>query len=203
MSHHASLRNAGLALACSLAIGVAGLAAPVAAWGQAAGMGGIGHSQTVTARAQVKAIDLGKREVTLVGPQGNVFTVHAGDAVHNLDRVKVGDTVAATYYASIVLVLSSPGTKIPDDQVNASAARAPKGQMPAGALSTRVVVTGTVVGVDLGAHTISLVDPSGGQVQTFTVSDPRRQAALKRVKVGDSLTAIGTEAFAVALDPVS
>ena len=31
---------------------------------------------------------------------------------------------------------------------------------------------------------------------------PRRQAALKRVKVGDSLTAIGTEAFAVALEPV-
>jgi hypothetical protein len=39
-------------------------------------------------------------------------------------------------------------------------------------------------------------------VQTFTVADPRRQAALRRVKVGDTLTAIGTEAFAVALDPV-
>jgi hypothetical protein len=65
-----------------------------------------------------------------------------------------------------------------------------------------VVVTGTVVGVDLDAHTISLVDPSGGLVQTFTVADPRRQAALRRVKVGDTLTAIGTEAFAVALDPV-
>jgi len=39
-------------------------------------------------------------------------------------------------------------------------------------------------------------------VHTFAVTDPRRQAALKRVKVGDTLTAIGTEAFAVALDPV-
>ena len=73
--------------------------------------------------------------------------------------------------------------------------------MPAAALSTKVVVTGTVVGVDLMNHTISLVNPSGGMVHTFDVTDPHRQAALKRVKVGDSLTAIGTEAFANALEP--
>jgi hypothetical protein len=74
--------------------------------------------------------------------------------------------------------------------------------LPAGAVGTRIVVTGTVVGVDLDAHTISLVDPSGGLVQTFTVTNPRRrQAKLRRVKVRDTLTAIGTEAFAVALDP--
>ncbi|HEY6458401.1 MAG TPA: hypothetical protein VIY90_24240, partial [Steroidobacteraceae bacterium] len=64
-------------------------------------MGGIGESHTITARTQVKAIDLAKREVTLVGPQGNVLVVHAGDAVRNLDKVKVGDTVVATYYASV------------------------------------------------------------------------------------------------------
>ena len=202
MRHPASLRNTCLALAGCLALGVAGLIAPVPAWGQAAGMGGIGSSQTITARAKVQAIDLATREVTLVGPQGNVFAVHAGDAVHNLDKVKVGDTVVATCYASIVLVLSAPGTQVPDNQVNAAAARAAKGQMPAGALSAKLIVTGTVVGVDLVNHTISLVNPSGGMVQTFNVTDPRRQAALKRVKVGDSLTAIGTEAFAVALEPV-
>jgi Cu/Ag efflux protein CusF len=191
-----------LALTGCLVLGGAGLTAPVTAWAQAAGMGGMGASQTITARAQVKAIDLAKREVTLVGPQGNVFVVHAGDAVRNLDKVKVGDTVVATYYASTMLVLSAPGTKIPDDQVSAAAARAAKGAVPAAAVVTKTVITGTVVGVDLNAHTISLVDPSGGMVHTFAVTDPRRQAALKRVKIGDSLTVIGTEAFAVVLDPV-
>jgi Cu/Ag efflux protein CusF len=201
MTSCASLRRTCLALAGCLALGVAGLAVPTTAWGQAAGMGGMGESQTITARAQVKAIDLGARMVTLVGPEGNVFDVHVSDAVRNLDKVKVGDSVVAKYYASIVLVLSSPGTKIPEDQATAAAARAPKGHVPAAALRTRTVVTGTVVGVDLAAHTISLVDPSGGLVHTFSVTDPRRQAALKRVKVGDTLTAIGTEAFAIALDP--
>jgi hypothetical protein len=196
MPHQLSRRN------ICLALGVAGLTAPVRAWGQASGMGGIGSSQTITVRAKVQAIDLATREVTMVGPEGNVFSVHAGDAVRNLDKVKVGDTVVATYYASIVLVLSAPGTQIPDNQVNAALSRAAKGQMPAGALGTKVVVTGTVVGVDLTNHTISLVNPSGGMVHTFDVTDPRRQAVLKRVKVGDSLTAIGTEAFAIALEPV-
>ena len=203
MPHHASLRNTCLALAGCLALGVAGLTAPVPAWGQASAMGGIGSSQTITARAKVQAIDVAAREVTLVGPEGNVFTLHAGDAVRNLDKIKVGDTVVATYYASIMLVLSAPGTQVPDNQVDAARARAAKGQMPAGALATRVIVTGTVVGVDLANHTISLVNPSGGKVQTFDVTDPRQQAALKRVKVGDSLTAIGTEAFAIALEPVA
>ena len=203
MRHLAPPRNAYLALAGCLALGVAGLTAPGPAWGQASGMGGIGASQTITARAKVQAIDLAAREVTLVGPEGNVFTVHAGDAVRNLDRVKVGDTVVATYYASIVLVLSAPGSQVPDNQVNDALARAAKGHMPAAALGTKVIVTGTVVGVDLANHTISLVNPSGGLVHTFSVTDPRQQAALKRVKVGDSLTAMGTEAFAVALEPVT
>ena len=203
MPHHASLRNIGLALAGYLALGIAGLTAPVPAWGQASGMGGIGSSQTITERAKVQAIDLATREVTLVGPEGTVFTIHAGDAVRNLDKIKVGDTVVATYYASIVLVLSAPGTQVPDNQVNAARTRAAKGQMPAAALATKMIVTGTVVGVDLVKHTISLVNPSGGIVHTFDVTDPARQAALKRIKVGDSLTAIGTEAFAVALEPVA
>jgi Cu/Ag efflux protein CusF len=202
MRQHAPLRNTCLALTACVALGVAGLTAPVPAWGQAAGMGGMGESHTVTERAQVKAIDLATREVTLVGPQGNVFGVHAGDAVRNLDKVKVGDTVVATFYSSTVLVLSAPGTKIPDNHVSAAAARAAKGEVPAAAVSTKAVVTGTVVGVDLNAHTISLVDPSGGLVHIFAVTDLRRQAALKRVKIGDSLTVIGTEAFAIALDPV-
>ena len=150
MPHHASLRNTYLALAGCLALGVAGLTAPVPAWGQASGMGGIGSSQTITARAKVQAIDL--------------------------DKVKVGDTVVTTYYASTVLVLSAPGTEVPDNQVKTAMARAAKGQMPAGALGTKMVVTGTVVSVDLAHHTISLVNPSGGMVRsTLPIPSGRRR----------------------------
>ncbi len=201
MKQSKALRSACLALGIGLAGAAGAMLTPGTALAQAGGMGGMGESAVATARAVVKAIDLAKRQVTLVGPQGNVFVVHASEAVQNLDQVKVGDTVVARYFASVVLVLSAPGTPIPSDQMTSAMAHAPKGQMPAGAVGDRIVVTGTVVAVDPVGHTISLVDPAGGLVRSFTVTDPRRQAALKRVKVGDTLTAIVTEALAVALSP--
>ena len=112
MRQHASPRNTCLALTVCLAFGIAGLTAPVPAWDRRPRIGGMGESlHTITERAQVKAIDMATREVTLVGPQGDVFAVHAGDAVRNLDKVKVGDTVVATFYTSTMLVLSASGTR--------------------------------------------------------------------------------------------
>ena len=55
---------------------------------------------------------------------------------------------------------------------------------------------------DLCRSYASGAEVAGGMVHIFNVTDPQRQAALKRVKVGDSLTAVGTEAFAIALEPV-
>ena len=195
-------------LAIGTALGGLVLAVPIAAplltrpaLAQSSDMMGGGSSQLVTARAKVTAINAAKRDVTLVGAAGNTVVVRAGEDVRNFDKIKVGDTVVAKYYSSLLLVLSPAGVTTPDDMVAAAADRAAKGQVPAGAVATRTIVTGTVVGVDPGAHTISLVDPSGGLVRTFDVTDPQRQARLKDVKVGDSLTAISTEAFAVALDP--
>ena len=58
-------------------------------------------------------------------------------------------------------------------------------ELPAAALATKMIVTGTVVGVgDLVKHTISLVNPSGGIVHTFDVTDPGRQAALETDQSG-------------------
>jgi hypothetical protein len=77
------------------------------------------------------------------------------------------------------------------------------GQLPAGEASGRLVLTGTVVGVDLENHTLQLVNPKGGRVVTLAVTDPQRQQQMANVKVGDSLTVIYTAAIAVAVEPVS
>ena len=49
----------------------------------------------------MKKIDYKTRMVTLVGADGEPFTIKAGDEVKNLAQVKVGDEVVATYYQSI------------------------------------------------------------------------------------------------------
>jgi hypothetical protein len=165
-------------------------------------MGGVGSSQTVTARAKIRAINQQTREVTLVGPEGNVFTVHAGDQVKNLAQVKKGDTVVVHFTRSTVLVLSAPGQPIPPNTMTMSGGTAAPGQMPAAQASNRLVLTGTVVGVDLEAHTLSLVNPKGGRVITVAVTDPQRQQQMSRVNVGDSLTVVYTEGVAISVEPV-
>ena len=188
----------GLFVACP---GFLHLGLSSAAFGQASEMGGIAHSETVTARAVVKTIDLGTRTVTLEAPDGKTIVLKVGDEVRNLPQVKPGDTVIAHYYTSTAYVLAPPGTKLPDDSLTVAGARATPGEKPAGAVGTKMVVTGLVVGVDPTAHTVSLVDPSGGAIRTINVVTPEGQQSMKLIKIGDTITAIITEAVLVGVEP--
>jgi hypothetical protein len=57
----------------------------------------------------VEAIDKKAGTATLRGPAGNSHTIPARDP-KNLDRVKVGDTVAATYTEALRLEVRAPAT---------------------------------------------------------------------------------------------
>jgi hypothetical protein len=173
------------------------------AWGQAAGMAGIATSDTISLRATVNAVNQKARTVTLVGPQGNVLTLKVGDEVRNLAQVKPGNKVIARYHASIAYVLAPSGTKLPDDSMTLAGARAAPGEMPGAAVGTRVVVTARVVGVDPVAHTLQLIDPSGGLIRTVNVVTPDGQQSMKMINIGDTITAVITEAIAVSVEPAT
>jgi hypothetical protein len=166
-------------------------------------MAGISSSETISFRAKITAIDQGTRMVTLVGPQGKSQTLKVGDQVRNLPQVKVGDTVNLRYHTSVTYVLSPRGTKLPDSSLTAAGARAAPGQMPAAAVGTKIVVTSTVVGVDLAAHTLQLIDPDGGLIRTADVLTPEGQQSMKMIKVGDTITGVGSETLVIAVEPAS
>jgi len=63
-------------------------------------------TQTIT--ATIESIDYGNRMVTLRGPSGNVRTVHVGDEVRNLDQIKKGDQVEATYTQAMAVSVEKP-----------------------------------------------------------------------------------------------
>jgi hypothetical protein len=180
----------------SAAIGLA----PQSAFAQTGPVAGVGSTSAQSVTATVKAINLATRHVTLVGPNGETSNFQVGKAVKNLDQVKVGDKIKATYYVSTLYVLAKQGTKLPDDAVAAVEARAAKGQTPAAGAATRITVTDTVLGVDMAKHTLKLADPQGGQVRTVVVTDKERQKQLAMVKVGDTITAYVTEALVISVD---
>jgi hypothetical protein len=168
---------------------------------QASGMVGIGESDTFVLRATVQAIDLPSRMVTLVGPQGNVASLKVGEEVRNLPQVKPGNKVLVRYHGSITYVLSPRGARLPKDTLTAAGTRAAPGQMPAGAAAAKLVVTETVIAADQASHTLQVVNPSGGQVRTVAVVTPEGQQNMKMIKVGDTITAVVSEAVAVAVEP--
>ena len=81
-------------------------------------------------------------------------------------------------------------------QITAQQARVPGG---VGVRLTRV--SGTVVGIDLAAHSVDLVNPSGGGIYTVDVTDPARVALLSTLKLGDTVTAVISQALAVSIEP--
>lgn len=190
----------GIMTAGVLLVGVSVMTAPANAQSTSA-LGGVGESQTISARAKVRAVDMKTRDVTLVGPSGDVFTVHAGDAVQNLAQLKPGQTVVINYYASVAYVLSKPGANTPENLAIIAAARTEKGQLPGGVVAEKSVVTGMVVSVDMASHKLQLVNPTGGKIVTINVKDPQRQKDLAMVKVGDKLTTVITQALAIGIEP--
>lgn len=152
----------------------------------------------VTLHAKITALDPASRAVTLTGAGGQSVTLTAGPAVR-LDQLKVGDTVNAQYYRSVAFLVTGPGGTAPANAGVAAAERPVKG--PGGVVFTRVRISATVVGIDLAAHSLDVIDPSGGAVRTIVVTDPRRIAVLPTLKVGDTVTATVSQALAVSITP--
>jgi hypothetical protein len=64
-----------------------------------------------------------------------------------------------------------------------------------------LTITGRVVGVDPGAHTLS-IKAARGRARRFEVRDPLGRKVLESISLGDSLTVVFAEAAAVAITPV-
>ena len=197
-----------IAGACALSLSTVGPTIPQLhfsspAFAQASDMAGIARSETVSARATVKAVDLQSRTVTLETTTGNTMALKVGEQVRNLPQVRPGDTVIANYYTSAAYVLAPPGAKLPDDSVTVAGGRAAAGEKPAGAVGSKIVVSGLVVAVDPTLHTVSLVDPAGGAIRSINVITPEGQQSMKLIKVGDTITAIITEAVLIGVEPAA
>ncbi|HEX3349776.1 MAG TPA: hypothetical protein VHS58_16925 [Acetobacteraceae bacterium] len=164
-------------------------------------MAGIGRSATITARATVQSVDPATRGITLVGPAGNQISLVAGPQVVNFDKIKAGDTVIVRYQESVAYVLSPPNTKLPESSLTGAAVGAPKGGTPAGAVARRLVVTGLVVGINPSDHSLQLVDPSGGALRTIHVVSAEGLRNFDMIKVGDTITAVASQAIAAAVEP--
>lgn len=162
----------------------------------------IPESETATLHAKITAINTKTRAVTLTGASGQKVTLTAGPVVR-LEMLKVGDRVNVQYYRSVAFLVKPPaggnGTPVTDDQITQVVAQ--PAQAPGGVGVRLTKISGTVVGIDMAAHRLDLVNPSGGGIVSIDVTDPSRIAMLGSLKVGDTVTAAISQAVAVSIEP--
>jgi hypothetical protein len=162
----------------------------------------MGRTETMhaTMSAEVTAIDLDKREVTLKGPQSNEVTLTVGDAVKRLDEVKVGDFVRVDYLVSVAAELRPPTPEEAQHPlvIMAAAGRAPTDSAPAGGVARQFKVVTTIEALDRRDETVTVKGPMGHYL-TARVADPDN---LTKVHIGDTIVIVYTEALALSLDKV-
>jgi translation initiation factor IF-1 len=151
--------------------------------------------ETIEMTATVKAVDRGKRTVTLAGKNGKRVTYQVGKEAVNFDQIKVGDRVRVTATETLAVFLRPQGTPASVSEGTA-VALAPKGAMPGGIVATTTEITARVVSIDAASHHVTLQLPDGSK-QTVSVN-PRID--LTRVAPGDAVTARIAEALAIEVE---
>jgi hypothetical protein len=157
---------------------------------------GVELDDGVIITAEVVGIDRADRTLALLGPDGNIVGIEVSHAARNFDQIEVGDHVKVEYYESVALYVGRAGQK-PEDTVGLVAARAAKGDKPAGIAVEAVDVSATVQAIDKKKRAVTLALPDG---QKVTTKVDKSVEAFDTLKVGDSIHARYTEAIAIAVE---
>ena len=175
---------------------VAALAtAPVTiAWAQNPEPKTVTKQNQVTATATIKAIDQATRSVTLRTDNGDEDTFTVGPDVSRFKELKVGDTIRATYYESLVFQVRKPGAAAATSGAVVAGGRLK--EMPGAVLGTQETRTVTVKAVDVNAPSITVVTDDGRTI-TRKIAEKKN---LEGVSPGDKIDITYTQGLLVAAE---
>ena len=139
----------------------------------------------------VAAIDASAQRVTLRKADGTMVTAVAGPEIERFREIKVGDTITARVCGTIVLRLKWPGE--PEVALATRGTTGSDQAMPEGTTGMQVTVTVTITAIDPNMRSITFTGPEGWKY-TSKVQDTE---ALAKLKVGDNVDIIWTEALVV------
>jgi len=149
----------------------------------------------VTATATIKAIDPAKRSVTLRAENGDEDTFTVGPDVTRFDQLKVGDTIKATYYESLVFQVRKPGAAAATSGAVAAGGRLK--DVPGGVVGTQETTTVTVKAVDMNVPSITVVT-ADGRTLTRKIAEKKN---LEGVSPGDRIDITYTQGLVVSAEP--
>ncbi len=155
----------------------------------------------VTIEGTITAIVKDTREITVRGPEGNLLTMTAGDAVERFDEIAVGDVIAFDYWKYIMAEFRSPTAEELAEPlvVLAEGGKAPEGMDPAAVVGALVKAVVTVEVLNRPEMTATVKGPRGNYM-TFDMED---QSLLQKLNVGQSVIMTYAEAMALSLRKIT
>ncbi|SDO90985.1 hypothetical protein SAMN04488595_10312 [Ralstonia sp. 25mfcol4.1] len=151
---------------------------------------------TATTTAKIVKIVPVTRTVTLKTDKGKEMDVVVGEEARNFDQLHLGDVVTVEYKEALTLSLKKGSGPLARHERVISDRSVP-GAKPGGTMGREVTVTADVVAVNADARTVTVKGPKGHTVDLM-VEDPDR---LAKIKKGDRIEAVYTEATAISIRP--
>ena len=144
-------------------------------------------------QATVDAVDMQKRTVTLILPDGKKKTLTAGPEVKNFDQIKKGDKLKVKLIETVALFVRKASDP-PDAGEAAEVSVAPKGEKPGLMAVKTAEITGNVQAIDYKKRTVTLKGPEGN-LATLKVGKAAKR--FNEVKKGDQVVLRVTEALLI------
>ena len=154
----------------------------------------------VSMQGTVTAIDPETREITLMGSDGGLVTMTAGEDVERFDEIGVDDVIKFEYYTYLKAEFRDPTEeeKAEPLQIVAEAGKAPEGVDPAAVVGAVVKAVVTIEALNRPFMVATVSGPNGNYV-SIPMQDEKLMTELQ---IGEVLILTYAEAIAVALEKV-
>lgn len=157
-------------------------------------------SETLTTTAQVQAVDVQNRRLTLKNQEGEVFTIDVPPEVRRLAEIKAGDLIVTEYRQALAVGISKTGDSsgIRSRRESVNLERAGKDQPPGAVARKNVTIVANIIAIDRAKRQVTLK----GAERAVTVTAPE-DINLDDLKVGDEVMADYLQELAIKVEPAS
>lgn len=154
----------------------------------------------VSMQGTVTEINAETREITLMGSDGGLVTMTAGEDVERFDEIAVDDVIKFEYYTYIKAEFRdpTPEEKAEPVQMIAEAGKAPEGVDPAAAVGAVVKAVVTIEALNRPFMMATVSGPNGNYV-SIPMED---EELMKELHIGEVLVLTYAEALAIGLEKV-
>ena len=155
----------------------------------------------VTMQGTVTSIVKETRELTLMGPEGNLLTITADEAVERFDEISVDDVIAFDYWTYMMAEFRQPTAEELAEPlvVIAEGGKAPEGIAPGAIVGAVVKAVVTIEVLNRPFMLVTIKGP-GGNYMTIEMED---EELITELNIGQVVILTYAEAIAVSLNKVN